>query len=406
MATLDLVPVKLDFPRPEVSDPEAELNALLSGVEESRLPKPGGSVALLAGSRKIANLPALLSTLVEFLRGRGLKPFVVPAMGSHGGGTAAGQRGVLAHLGVDSRTVRAPVICMDALARVGVTEKGEEVWADGAALAADAIIPINRVKPHTAFRAPVESGPSKMLAVGLGKGKSAEIMHRAGLAEAIPRAASLLLATGKIPFGVALLENCDGRTAKIALLSKLGWLEREAELLREAWSLYPRLPWAELDLLIVERMGKDISGTGMDLNVIGMGRRFPDVEAAPRISRVVALSLTEGSFGNATGVGYADIVTRKLAEAMDVDATETNCRASGFPEAALLPRVAETEEEALALALRELGNPRNLRAARISDTSSLTELLATKGLLESLPQPLSNAYGELVDNPVKNSETP
>ena len=350
---------------------------------------PGMRVAVAVGSRGIAGIGELVAALAAALKARGASPFVVPAMGSHGGDSAEGERATLASLGITEESAGVPVVCADELTLAGRTESGLDIWADAAAWAADGIVPINRVKPHTAFRGEVESGPAKLLAVGLGKARSAELHHRAGLARSIPEAAGFLLASGKVPFGLAVLENGHGETAEIVRLTPLGWLEAESRCLARARGLTPRLPWDDLDLLIVERMGKEISGTGMDIHVIGFDRRFPGSGAVPRIGRVVALDLTEGGSSNANGVGYADVVTRRLADRADWELTRTNARVTGFARAALCPAVAEDEEAAIRLALAGLPvasrNPEKLRAVRIRDTAHLTEFLVTPALLKDLP---------------------
>lgn len=385
---IDFRPATVDVPCPRLGDPEGELAARLAALPELDA-LAGRRVAVAVGSRKIASIAALVRRVVAALAGAGAEPFVVPAMGSHGGGTAAGQREILASLGVTAEGVGAPVVSGDELVSAGVTPAGIEVWVDRAAWEADAVVPVNRVKPHTAFRGRVESGPSKMLAVALGKSRSAGALHRAGLAAAIPEVTGFLLATGKVPFGVGIVENARGETAALSLLTPPDWPDDESALLREAWRLYPRLPWDDLDLLVVERIGKEISGTGMDINVIGMNRRFPECPDPPRIGRVVALDLTPTSDGNATGIGYADVTTRRLVERVDWRKTRHNCLVSGFDEAARQPRVAEDEEGAIEMALASLGSaaadPSTSRAVRIRDTSSLTLIGLSPALCREPP---------------------
>jgi hypothetical protein len=230
--------------------------------------------------------------------------------------------------------------------------------------------------------------------VGLGKSRSAALLHRAGLATAIPEALGVLLEAKKVLFGIAVLENPYGETARVELVTPENWIEEESELLTLAWELYPRLPWENLDILIVERMGKDISGTGMDLNVIGMSRRFPGSGALPEIGRVIALELTAGSGGNATGLGYADIVTQKLARAVNWEKTRFNCAASGFPEAAHLPFVSIGEADALKKALSDLNiSSKRVRAAKIPDTSHIHKIQVSKALMDDLPEPFHKCAG-------------
>ncbi len=385
-------PVEQTLARPRIADPGAHLVERLAAV--GRLPE-GVPVAIAVGSRGMADAPALVAALVRALRERRCQAFVVPAMGTHGGASAAAQARVLADLGIDEPGVGAPVGASDEVVCAGTTADGTPVWVDRCAWEAHAIIPVNRVKPHTAFRGGVESGPAKLLAVGLGKAASAAAVHRAGLTRGVTAAAAFLLATGKVPFGVAAVENAYGEVARLEVLRPPDWLAREGALLALARELAPRLPWDELDLLVVERIGKDISGTGADLNVIGLERRFPGCGTAPRIHRVVALDLTPASHGNANGIGYLDVVTRSLAAKVDWAATYANCRATGFLEAARLPYVADDDAEAVAAALEGLPAtpPERLRAARILDTAHLTRFQVSAALLEDLPEPVRKLCG-------------
>jgi hypothetical protein len=407
MAALQLHRATLELPRPKIDAPARVARLVKEQLAKKPL-APGSSVALAVGSRKINSLPAIVAQIVAILKGYDCHPFIVPAMGTHAGGTARGQLELLASLGITEKTVGAPLragaepILAGNLTRhsAGQTagysagqpaEKmdGLQIWCDPLAWQADAIIPINRVKPHTAFRASVESGPSKMIAVGLGGQKSAQRLHRAGLAASIPAVVEFFLAHGKLAFGVAVVENGWGETAAAELIDPARWLEGEAVLLVRAWELYPRLLWEELDLLIVEKMGKDISGTGMDINVIGMQRRFPDFKGGPRIGKVVALELTGASGGNANGVGYADYVTARLADGVDWELTMLNSRVAGFPLAGRCPTVEPDEASAIAAALGALPPARRAnstcRAVRIKNTSNLVDLQLSQALLKELP---------------------
>ena len=379
--TLPWQPHQLTFPRPELEDPERVLEDGLAATLAGR-PVRGRRVAVAVGSRGIHRIARWVEVTVRALRAAGAEVQVVPAMGSHGGGTAAAQARVLADLGITTERLGVPVISRDAVVRAGTAADGTPVWCDAVAWEADAVVPINRVKPHTAFRAAVESGPSKLLSVGLGKARSAAACHRAGLAEAIPAVTRFWLDSGRVPCGVALVENAHHTLADLAVLTPATWLDRETQLLERARALLPRLPWEELDLLVVREIGKDISGTGMDLNVIGLGRRFAECDEPPRIRRVVALALSPASHGNANGVGYADGVTEQLAAAVDWEVTRANARTTGFAEAVRLPPVAADEEQAVAVALADLPPEARtaLRAVRIRDTSHLTEIEVSPAL--------------------------
>lgn len=392
--TIPWQPLHLTFPRSELRDPEQVLEDGLTAALAAQ-PVHGQRVAVAVGSRGIPGIARWVEVTVRALRAAGATAQVVPAMGSHGGGTAAAQARVLADLGITTARLGVPVVSRGAVVRAGTAADGTPVWCDAAAWEADAVVPINRVKPHTAFRGTVESGPSKLLAVGLGKGPSAEACHLAGLAKAIPAVTRFWLDSGRVPCGVALVENAHHRVAELAVLTPATWLVQEARLLERARALLPRLPWGELDLLVVQEIGKDISGTGMDLNVIGLGRRFAGCDEPPRIRRVVALALSPASHGNANGVGYADGVTEGLAAAVDWEVTRANARTTGFAEAARLPRVAADEEQAVAAALADLppGTRAALRAVRIRDTSHLTEIEVSPALLPTPHGPVHNSYG-------------
>ncbi len=386
------VPVRQEMEAPELPDPEADLARALAGCPAAGL--AGRRVAVPVGSRAVSGLAGLVRCLVTHLRSAGAEPFVVPAMGTHGGATPEGQERTLADLGVTPEAVGAPIVSRPEVVRAGETPSGIAVWCDRAAWEADLVVPLHRVKPHTAFRGPLESGPAKLLAVGLGKDRSARELHRRGLAAGVPEVLAFWLGSGRVPFGVGLVENARHRVARLEVLEPAGWLEAEARLLEQARDLLPRLPWEELDLLVVERIGKDISGTGMDLNVIGMERRFPGCGATPRIARIVALDLTAASHGNANGVGYADVVTRRLEERMDREATYANARATGFLDAARLPMVAEDEREAVEIALGSLGlGPGEVRAVRIRDTAHLERFRVSPALARRLPQHVHKSCG-------------
>ena len=387
------IPVIREIPSRALPDPKAALRAALEASPASAGPFPG-PVAVAVGSRAIPGLGPLVSTLVGHLRSRGAEPVIVPAMGTHGGGTAEGQEKTLALRGVTAESAGAPVVSRSDVVRAGRTASGLAVWCDRTAWECRWIVPIHRVKPHTAFRGRLESGPAKLLAVGLGKAQSARALHRFGLARGIPEVLAYWLASGRVPFGVALVQDGRGEISEVRVLEPRTWLDHEDELLSLSRSLLPRLPWDELDLLVVDRIGKDISGTGMDLHVIGLERRFPGCGALPRIRRIVALDLSDGSDGNANGVGYADVVTRRLADRIDWEATYANARATGFLEAASLPYVARDAAHAVAVALESLGlGPDQAAAVRIRDTATLDRFWVSPRLARDLPQGIHKTCG-------------
>jgi uncharacterized protein (DUF362 family) len=353
--------------------------------------RPGARIAIAAGSRGIANLPAIVRATVAGVRALGGEPFVVPAMGSHGGATAEGQAELLADLGVTEAAIECPIRSSMEVVEVPGTGAPEfRVFMDRLAYASDGVIVINRIKPHTDFHARFESGLVKMAVIGLGKRAQAEEMHRhgvAGLVDLLPRAGAQLLATGKVLLGLAIVENAYDETMTVEALTPERIMEREPELLDLARANMPRLPTDELDLLIVDRMGKEISGVGMDSNIIGRIRIPGQPEpSSPRIAKILVTDLTPGGHGNATGMGLADLTTRRMFEKIDFESTNTNVATSGFLERGKVPMVARTAREAAIWALRSCG-PRiagRERIVRILDTLHLEELYLSPAVLSEI----------------------
>lgn len=351
----------------------------------------GGSIAIGVGSRGIANLPELVRGTVEELRDRGYDPFVFPAMGSHGGATAEGQREKLDALGVNEKTAGCEIRSTMDVVEVGTTpERGVSVLADANAAAADAIVPINRVKPHTDFQGRVESGLSKMLVIGMGKQKGAKTAHTWAVdwsfRNMIPEITSLLLERLPIVGGVAVVEDQLDDTAVIEGVPPSGFLDREAELLEMAYEFLPTLPFDNLDLLVVDQMGKDISGTGMDTNVIGRmvyGLNEPAPET-PLIKRIFVRSLTKPSHGNAIGIGSADFIHQNLLADADLSKTLINVLTASTPRSARVPPVVQTDRAGITAALSTVGvvTADEARVARITDTMRLKRFYASEALIE------------------------
>jgi hypothetical protein len=367
------VTVEQSFPDRALADPVGELRRQLRELE---LP-PGAQVALAVGSRGIADLVPLVRALVEGVREAGATPYLVPAMGSHGGGTAQGQLGVLAGLGVTEESVGAPIRASMDTHVVGEVH-GVEVHTDRVAGEADAVIVLARVKPHTDFRGPVESGVTKILAIGLGNHRGAESVHRvdpADFSAAISEAAALVMRAVPVVAAVAVVEDAHDRIALLEVLRPEEIARREPELLRLAAEWMPSLPFDDVDVLVVQEMGKDIAGTGMDPNITG---RFyvPRPDARPRIGFLAMLSLRASTHGNATGMGLADVVTRRFAEEVDWRATYTNELTSRLLAGPKLPMVAADDQDAIAVAVQCLGlvPPEEARIAWIRNTLAITRL--------------------------------
>ena len=369
------------FDRQAIANPGRVLAERLRSAPAMAGLRPGMRVAITVGSRGIAHLGELVAAVVQVVRERGGEPFIVPAMGSHGGATAEGQARMLAGLGVDEATVGAPIRSSMDVVLVGQTPSGWPVYCDRLAFEADWIVVMNRVKPHTAFKASIESGLMKMMAVGLGKRRGAETVHRRGLAEGVVEFGRVILARAPIGIGVAIVENSDDETYELAVVPPTEFEETDRHLLALARDLLPRLPFDDLDVLVVREMGKNISGTGMDSNVIGIGRRIGGSHK-PEVARLVVLDLTEESHGNALGVGLADLTTRRLVDKIDLRATYTNVITTGFFGSAKLPMILESDQEALAVALTGY-DPATVRLAVIKNTLELEEMAISEGLLEA-----------------------
>lgn len=386
----------------------------LSSLELTDVPD-GGTVAIGIGSRGIANLPTIVSGVVSAVADRGYDPFIFPAMGSHGGATAEGQREKLAALDVTEETVGCEIRATMDVIEIGHTPNHEvPVYADAEAAAADAIVPINRIKPHTDFEGRVESGLSKMLVIGMGKQAGAQIAHTSAVdwsfRQIIPAIVTVLLAELPIAGGVAVVEDEHDETTIVEGVPPEGFLDREAELLDVAYDRMPTLPFEELDALIVDAMGKDISGSGMDTNVIGRrdyGLNEPDPET-PAIRRIYTRGLTDPSQGNSAGIGNADFIHRGLFEAIDWEKTVVNTLTASTPRGSRLPPAVETDRAGLYAMLATVGgtDTETVRLARIPDTMRLQRLCVSEVLVEEArthddlrivrePQPLDFENGSL-----------
>ncbi len=373
-----MVRVKQQFSGPMLHDVAGAVLEALGGLA---LPiEPGQTVALAVGSRGIVNIDVVARACVEHVKRVGGRPFIFPAMGSHGGGTPEGQLGVLEHYGVTERTMGCPVRATMDVVQVGEA-LGLPVWLDRHAAEADWIGVINRVKPHTDFKGEIESGLFKMMTIGLGKHRGAIQAHRANIHHryetVITGVGREMLRKARIAFGLAIVENGYDETAKVQAFLPADLEAGERALLREARAWMARLPFDPIDLLIVEEMGKDISGAGMDSNVIGRHStffepRFPN----PSITFIVVCDLTEHTNGNATGIGSANFTTRRLVNKIDWNSTYINCLTACAPDGAKLPPVFETDRDAIAVALSCLGLDRveDARVVRIKNTLRLAEV--------------------------------
>src|SRR5437899_4030701 len=383
-----MVRVRQTFSRPRVADiPRSVADALAA----AGLPiKRGDTVAVGAGSRGIANIDVIVGATVRALKDLGARPFVFPAMGSHGGGTPEGQLSVLEHYGITEATMGCPVRATMDVMQVGEA-LGLPVWLDRFAAEADWIGLVNRVKPHTDFKGSIESGLFKMMTIGLGKYQGATQYHRAnvnhGYETVITAVGREMLKKARIGFGLGVVENGYDETACVEAFNAADLEAGERRLLKDARGWMARLPFGRLDVLVVEEIGKNVSGSGMDTNVIGRPSNphepFPN---DPKILWIVALDLTEDSGGNATGVGNADFTTRRLADKIDWKKTAINSLTAGPPNGAKLPLVFDSDREALESALGCIGltEPEHARIIRIKNTLMIGELECSEAFLPEI----------------------
>lgn len=348
--------------------------------------QPGQSVAVAVGSRGVANIADFTRVTIEAIRAAGGEPFIVPCMGSHGGATAAGQRDVLHHLGVTEEAMGAPIRSSMEVVKIDELPNGLPVYVDQLASEADAIVVINRVKPHTAFRGAIESGIMKMIAIGLGKQKGAEACHQLGfkyMAENVPAMARIMIDKLPILFGIALVENAYDQTCRIEVLPAAEIEQREIVLLEEAKSRLPKILFEQIDVLVIDYIGKNISGDGMDPNVTG---RYPTPYAhgGPDVSKMVVLDLTYETKGNANGVGTADFTTQRLVDQMDRDATYANGLTSTVCAPTKIATTLENDFYAIKAAVKTCNilDYTKCRLVRIKDTLHLGEIEISVNLLE------------------------
>jgi hypothetical protein len=363
---------------------------------------PGKTVALGAGSRGIASIDLIIKTLVAQVKALGAEAFVFPAMGSHGGATGPGQKGVLESLGISEEYIGCPIKSSLEVVELGQSASGLPVYLDKNASQADAIIITNRVKAHTNFRGHVESGLFKMLAIGTGKHAQAMAIHKygtRGLRDYMPEVARAIIERAPVVAGFAIIEDGYHQASKIKGIPADQIERTEEGLLEESKRVMPRLPVKELDLLIIEQIGKNISGTGMDTNIVGRVKlvdydKFPE----PAIKVIIALDLTEETHGNATGIGLADLTTRRLADKIDYRATYINCLTGQGPQQGALPIPLDSDREAVRVALDYLVGPIapvDVRIIRIKDTLSMAEIEVSEALQRELQGRDGFSFGEL-----------
>jgi|SRR5690625_1771634 len=386
----NVVKIKQNFSGPSISNIEETIEQEFqkSGIDIS----PGMSIAITAGSRGIANIATIIRATVAEVKKRGAHPFIIPAMGSHGGATPDGQLEVLESLGVTEAYCGAEIRSSLEVVKIGETKAGIAVYVDKFGYESDGIILVNRIKEHTDFSATIESGLMKMSSIGLGNHTQAQAIHTlgvVGIRDHMPDVANIVLQSGKILMGVGIVENAFEETAHLEVIPCTSIPEREKELLAYSKTLLPRLPVDDLDILFVDEIGKDYSGTGMDTNVIGrlriLGTKEPE---KPTIDYVIASKLSEASHGNALGIGLADLTTERMFRQVDFQKMNENVITSTFLKRASIPIVLGSDKEAIATALRASWGkkPSSIRFIRIPNTLHLGEMYVSESLLPEMQQ--------------------
>jgi hypothetical protein len=395
----EMAVVKQKLYRSQIPDVSGAVSRALAGLLRSDEIKEGQTVAIAVGSRGIDRIDRVVSECVKRFGEKGLKPFIVPAMGSHGGATAEGQKKILKKLGISESAIGAEIRADMTTNIIGQTPSDVKIHFSAAASEADWIFPVNRVKPHTKFKAPIESGLCKILTVGLGKSAGAAEFHRRAVRSGfgiIEEAAGIVLKVRKVLAGMALLEDGFGKLGEIEVLSPETLIQREKRLLEKAYAHMARIQLDHIDVLIVDKMGKDISGIGMDSNVTGRHRDITgDFHTAPHVKRLFARELSSGSDGNANGIGLADVAKTELVRSIDWEKTKVNAVVAISPEKAAIPIHFDTDLECLRVCASTAGidDPESARIVRIPDTGRLEYILVSKAFEKEIE---SNPNLELV----------
>lgn len=387
-----MIRVRQTFEKQTLENIPQEIFAHLAKLGLEKIVKNGDTVAVACSSRGIANYSIIVKSVISFLKQLGLTPFIIPAMGSHGGATSDGQRRVLEHFGITEEEMGVSIRSSLDVIQLGETEEHIPVYLDKEASKADHIVLINRIKKHTEFEHEFESGLLKMMGIGLGKQKGASTYHEAMLTYGYPgvilSVAGKVLQCTNVLFGVGVVENGYCRTARIDISGPEKIEEMEKELFKEAKNLSPSLPFDEADILIIDEMGKDISGTGFDTKVVGrIGLPLVTKEPeSPKVKRILVCDLTEGSEGNAVGVGIADLITQRLLDNIDMDALNINTITGVCPEMGKIPLTLKNDREAIKIAIKCVGliPLDELKIIRIKNTSLLSEVDISEGYEEDL----------------------
>ena len=395
-----MVKVRQKFRTPQIADVAGEVKKAIKEAGVLSRINEDDRVAIAIGSRGVADLPILVRETVAAVMEAGGNPFIVPAMGSHGGATAEGQIDVLHQLGISEEAVGAPIMSSMEVIKLDELPNGLPVYIDKLAYESDKIIVINRIKPHTAFRGPVESGLMKMITIGLGKQKGAEAAHAYSfkyMAEHVPEMAKISLAKAPIIFGLATIENAYDKPAKIVAVPAEELEEVEPGLLLEAKSMMPKIHFDSIDVLIVNELGKDISGDGMDPNITG-NFATPYATGGPDVKRTVVLGLTEKTHGNANGIGMADMTTKAVMNEIEWEKGYANALTSTVTDVVKLPMFLDTQELAVKAAIKTCNafDLNKARVVRIKNTLDIGEIWISESMME---EALKNKNIEILSEP-------
>jgi len=385
-----MIKVKQEFQKYSIENIKDHLVNQISQNKTSAKIKPGMSIAIGVGSRGISRELEIIKILIDQLKKYGIKPFIIPAMGSHGGATSHGQAAILAGYGITEKELGIPIKSSMETIKIGNTKEGVPIYFQKDAFLADGIIPINKINIHGDFRGEIESGIIKMLVIGFGKFKGATSIHSLGIDKfhcIIPQVGSIILEKLPVIFGIACLEDAFNNIAELNVILPEEMISEEKRMLKRLKKIMAGIKIPEIDVLIVDEIGKNISGDGLDVNIVGRfaGKQKNDIKA-PIIKKLVVLNLTKETEENATGIGYADITTKKLFDSIDFQKTYTNAITSGVLESVKIPLVSKNDKEAIELAtyITNTFDVSKAKLVRIQNTNKLEEILVSESIYQEI----------------------
>ena len=398
----NMIKIRQKFSLPKINNVYDEILKDFNDKKTNSRIKPGMTVAIGCGSRGIANISEATKAVVDFLLKCGAKPFIFPAMGSHGGATADGQVKVLADYGISEDSMGCPIKSSMEVVELSKLDTGMPIYIDKHASEADGIVVISRIKPHTNFRAPIESGIVKMLTIGMGKIAGATELHSYGMdtfIDLLPKACAEIISKKNILFGVGLVENAADETAIAEIVHAENIFSREIELQKIAKNYMPRLLFDEIDVLVIDQIGKNISGAGMDPNITGRNSGGVKWDVKPDVKKIVVLGLTPETHGNATGIGMADVITYEVYKDLDISKTYANVITSTYLDGAAIPVIMNTSEEAIKLAAKTVNRVKvkDLKIVRIKNTLELIHIEISENMFDIVSS--SNNSFEVIGKP-------